>query len=128
MERDASLDDFLDSDSGDDGGTGGDPQSDEAGDVSAESSDGPAPVASELDEHAPESTEREDPEADSEATDPADAEESPETSTVEPARSTGRWDPEGAVCDACGASVTRRWREESEERAETFVCVECKSW
>jgi len=101
MERDASLDDFLDTDPGDDDESGGKSQSDEARDNAAETSD----------------------EAASEAT---DAETAPEGSTVEPARSTGRWDPEGAVCDACGASVTRRWREGGE--AETFVCAECKSW
>ena len=93
MDRDASLDDFLDA-------------------ASEETDETPEPNASET-----EGTE-------------AERDADPEPQSVEPARSTGRWDPEGGVCDACGASVTRRWREASEGETDTdsFVCVECKSW
>lgn len=95
MDRDASLDDFLDT-------------------TSEETDETPEPNASE-------------PENEGAV---AERDADPEPESVEPARSTGRWDREGAVCDACGTSVTRRWREASEGETDTdsFVCVECKSW
>lgn len=42
---------------------------------------------------------------------------------VEPARSTYAWSPDGADCAACGATVERRWRDES-----GLVCADCKGW
>lgn len=42
---------------------------------------------------------------------------------VDPAESTYAWSPSGATCDACGASVERRWRDEGD-----LVCADCKSW
>lgn len=51
----------------------------------------------------------------------SDAEESSET--VAPAASTYAWSPSGEPCDACGAAVERRWRDEGD-----LVCGDCKSW
>ena len=51
----------------------------------------------------------------------SDTEESSET--VTPATSTYAWSPSGTPCDACGASVERRWRDEGD-----LVCGDCKSW
>jgi|AntRauTorcE11898_2_1112593.scaffolds.fasta_scaffold17361_3 hypothetical protein len=93
MERDASLDEFLASKESD--ADNGAEQADSSGSIDSDSTD------------------------ERDATDAASDPSEP----IEPARSTGRWDPEGAVCEACGSSVARRWREE-----ESFVCVECKSW
>jgi hypothetical protein len=46
-----------------------------------------------------------------------------EADVVAPAESTYAWAPSGATCDACGASVERRWRDEGD-----LVCADCKSW
>lgn len=124
MERDASLDDFLD---------GASDEDDEAEETSATHDDvDSAPEAAEVDDSAEDSG-SEDSADDSESEETADgsgpADSGPEETTVEPARSTGRWDAEGGACDACGASVTRRWREAAEAvETDSFVCVECKSW
>ncbi len=40
-----------------------------------------------------------------------------------PTRSTYRCHPDGAECAACGATVRRRWRDDSR-----FVCTDCKAW
>lgn len=42
---------------------------------------------------------------------------------VEPAAPTYRWSPDGADCEACGATVERRWRD-----GEGYVCGDCKEW
>ena len=42
---------------------------------------------------------------------------------VEPAVSTYAFSPDGAACDACGAVVQKRWRDES-----GLVCPDCKAW
>lgn len=36
---------------------------------------------------------------------------------------TADWHPEGATCEACGATVERRWRQ-----GEAMVCPDCKDW
>lgn len=41
----------------------------------------------------------------------------------EPAVSTTAFDPEGAACASCDATVRRRWRDDGE-----LVCGECKPW
>jgi len=42
---------------------------------------------------------------------------------AEPATPTYRWQPDGAVCEACGAATERGWRDDG-----GFVCPDCKSW
>ena len=42
---------------------------------------------------------------------------------VEPAAVTYRWDPGGAGCAECGATVEQLWSGESGQ-----VCAECKKW
>jgi hypothetical protein len=36
---------------------------------------------------------------------------------------TMRWSADGAPCDACGATVERRWRD-----GDAVVCADCKEW
>jgi hypothetical protein len=45
------------------------------------------------------------------------------TGAVEPAVSTYDWTPSGADCEACGAAVERRWRDDGR-----LVCGDCKPW
>ncbi len=40
-----------------------------------------------------------------------------------PAQSTVAFDPDGAACEACGATVQRRWRDDG-----ALVCGDCKEW
>jgi hypothetical protein len=42
---------------------------------------------------------------------------------VEPAVTTYAWHGVGAACDACGATVGRRWRD-----GDGLVCRDCKEW
>ena len=42
---------------------------------------------------------------------------------AEPATPTYRWQPDGAVCEACGVTTERQWHDD-----EGFVCPDCKSW
>lgn len=42
---------------------------------------------------------------------------------VEPAESTSTWTADGTACDRCGATVTRRWRDDAD-----LVCPECAEW
>ncbi|SHG67850.1 DUF7573 domain-containing protein [Halobaculum gomorrense] len=42
---------------------------------------------------------------------------------VNPAAPTYDHSPDGAACAACGDSVTRRWRDDSD-----YVCADCKEW
>lgn len=53
----------------------------------------------------------------------SDESETDGQAAVDPAESTYAWTPSGATCDACGASVERRWRDEG-----ALVCGDCKSW
>jgi hypothetical protein len=53
-----------------------------------------------------------------EAVDTADAGDG-----VTPATPTYRFAPDGAVCDACDATVQRRWHDGGQ-----FVCADCKEW
>ena len=58
------------------------------------------------------------------ATADADADvETTDATSVDPAVPTMRWSGAGAACDACGATVARRWRD-----GEAFVCADCKAW
>jgi hypothetical protein len=50
----------------------------------------------------------------------ATAESAPERPT---APVTCEWTPGGAACEACGATVERRWRD-----GDARVCVDCKEW
>lgn len=42
---------------------------------------------------------------------------------ADPADPTYDYSPAGAACDACGESVTRRWRDDGD-----YVCDDCKEW
>jgi len=53
----------------------------------------------------------------------ADDEETAEAGSPAPTAVTGAWAPGGAACDACGATVRRRWRDGAE-----MVCGDCKGW
>jgi hypothetical protein len=58
-----------------------------------------------------------------EADDECDVGEEPdESDTVDPAEPTATWRADGA-CEACGATVERRWRDDG-----ALVCVDCKGW
>jgi len=43
--------------------------------------------------------------------------------TVDPATVSYRWQPDGEVCEQCGASSDKQWLDGDE-----FVCPDCKSW
>jgi len=45
-----------------------------------------------------------------------------------PATVTMAADPGGAVCEACGERVRRRWRGDGDDRAGALVCSACKEW
>jgi hypothetical protein len=121
MARDRSLDEFLGSESDDDG------ESDDGGGAEdaagADGSDEPAPEGVDIDG---------DPESDAAADtdggdDPEDEDEGgaalapdAEPPAVE---ATMAFAPEGAACAACGATVERRWQEER-----GLVCADCKEW
>ena len=61
---------------------------------------------------------------DSEAQEAADSEtQATAIDDTEPATPTYRWQPDGAVCEACGEPTERGWRDD-----EGFVCPDCKSW
>ncbi|WP_411714840.1 hypothetical protein [Natronomonas sp.] len=100
--RDRSLDEFLNGDEGDS-------TADEevAPDAGATEDGGVA-------EDGVEADDVEDAEADADAA---------AADSVEPAVSTHEWTPTGAECDACGAVVERRWRDDGER-----VCESCKVW
>lgn len=64
-----------------------------------------------------------DDDADHESPSATDTEEAVEPDTVAPATPTYRFAPDGAACDACGATVEKRWHDDS-----AFVCADCKEW
>lgn len=56
--------------------------------------------------------------------DAVDAEAAGDTDAdVAPAAVTCEWTPGGAACEACGATVERRWTD-----GDARVCVNCKEW
>lgn len=70
-----------------------------------------------------------DDESDIDSDDESDAEEfdadesDPAPGDAEPATATYRWEPDGAECALCGATVERLWSGEAGQ-----VCVDCKEW
>ncbi|MFC5135640.1 MULTISPECIES: DUF7573 domain-containing protein [Haloferacaceae] len=42
---------------------------------------------------------------------------------VDPAESTSTWSTDGADCDRCGTTVTRRWHADG-----NLLCSECVEW
>ncbi|MFC7167041.1 DUF7573 domain-containing protein [Halospeciosus flavus] len=42
---------------------------------------------------------------------------------TEPAETTHAFDADGSECEACGATVERRWRQDGD-----LVCPDCKRW
>lgn len=61
--------------------------------------------------------------ADEGSPNPDDASDADATDEDEPTLATTTYDPDGADCEACGATVTRRWRD-----GDALVCGECKEW
>lgn len=96
---DRSLDDFLDDGGGDD-----------VSDASADPDDAADAPADDV----------------SDVADPDDADHEPavDPATVDPLTPTLRFDPAGADCAACGATVERRWTD-ADGRP---VCADCKAW
>jgi hypothetical protein len=122
MSEDRSLTDFVadDADAGDD--------SDETVDSDAEAADvdsGTGTVDANTDADAAADTDADAAEADTNAAEAAgsDAADSSIDSDIEPATPTYRWQPEGATCADCGATIERQWRDD-----DAFVCADCKSW
>lgn len=66
-----------------------------------------------LDEFGRDDGESEAPEGDRDATGEEHA----------PAPITCEWRPDGSACEACGATVERRWRD-----GDARVCADCKEW
>jgi len=103
--EDRSLEDFLDGDE--------DEASDDDGSGEADSGDSAEPTGGDTPADA-ESGDTDGETATDGLVDPA---------AVEPARSTSRFVPDGAACDACSEVSTRLWID-----GEQTVCGSCKSW
>jgi len=62
--------------------------------------------------------------SESESTDDEpEAGESVATAEIDPAVATATASPDGAACEACGETVTRRWHDDGR-----YVCPDCKDW
>ncbi|WP_435183234.1 DUF7573 domain-containing protein [Halobellus sp. EA9] len=109
MGRDRSLDEFV-------GGGSDGAESDSDGD------DRDASVDVDTDSES-----GSDPDLDADDGSDADSDEAdlPDPQDVEPAAATYRWEPDGAECPACGATVERLW---SGEDGKGQVCADCKDW
>lgn len=110
VSEDATLSDFLGSDS----------ESDVESDADTESGPSEPPIESDSDAKT-------DAESDAETNVESEAETGAEDETgespgAEPARSTYAWG-DGRICDECSAAVDRVWRD-----GETLVCGGCKEW
>ncbi|WP_459191254.1 DUF7573 domain-containing protein [Halosimplex sp. J119] len=126
-----SLDDFAGGGESDGSPDESADAADEPGASAAESGD---PVGSSVDDDASDASDSEG-DASSEETSGGDAEtdtsedssesDGPPVSAtaVEPAVSTYTWSGDGGVCDACGETVDRRWRQDDD-----LVCPDCKDW
>ena len=134
MSRDASLDEFLGDDGAADGAAGADggaPDADPEPPASASDPEPDAPTDGATD--GPGDADESSTDAPEESAEPAGgggtgASEDPawpslDADAVAPARSTYAWSPAGADCAACGATVERRWRDET-----GLVCADCKTW
>jgi len=99
MSEDASLDEFLDSESDDDGASA-------------------AEAASEDSEASPMAETAENDTATDEAVETAAA-----RTDQQPATTTYAWDGDSAACAECGEVVERRWEQEG-----ALVCTRCKAW
>jgi len=108
MGRDRSLDEFFDTEAKASTGDAGDePSPADPGTGEAAGADGGAAV----DPHA------------GERTDGDGAIGPPAGIGTGPAAITMAFVPGGAPCEACGASVQRRWRD-----GDALVCADCKEW
>ncbi|ACV11569.1 conserved hypothetical protein [Halorhabdus utahensis DSM 12940] len=105
MGDDASLNEFL----GDEGESA----------TATESADDEAASGSEL----PAETATESESADDEAATQTQRADEASEEAVEPATTTSEFAPAGAECDACGASIDRRWYQDGD-----LVCAACKDW
>ena len=141
MGRDRSLEEFLDgtsegaasetdgegpdrasrSDADSDPGVDSDPDpdiesgSDAGSDPNIESKPDPSADSEPDTDSDPDPNADSEPDADDTRLEPSDG--------VEPAAVTYRWDPGGAGCAECGATVEQLWSGESGQ-----VCAECKEW
>jgi hypothetical protein len=125
VNRDRSLDEFLDAADDETEGEDADDEADDGVDDAA--SEGPAGAADaaprpETRDSEPEEAGTAEP-AGSKPTDDG-ADEAVEG--VGPAEPTYEWAPERRVCEDCGEAVERRWRAERDDGG--MVCVDCKSW
>jgi len=124
---DASLDDFLPADEGDEPADDGEPDDDPEdattdGRESAAQAEGEEGRTGEREEGR--TGEREEGRTgEREEGRTGEDEVTPAPAAVDPAVSTYAWSPDGADCAACGAVVERRWRDGDE-----LVCSDCKEW
>ena len=135
MGRDRSLEEFLDGTSegaaSETDGEGPDraSRSDADSDPGVDSDPDPDIESGSDADSEPDTDSEPDPSADSEPDPNADSEPDADDTRlepsdgVEPAAVTYRWDPGGAGCAECGATVEQLWSGESGQ-----VCAECKEW
>ena len=127
MGRDRSLEEFLDGTSegaaSETDGEGPDraSRSDADSDPGVDSDPDPDIESGSDADSEPDTDSDPDPNADSEPD--ADDTRLEPSDGVEPAAVTYRWDPGGAGCAECGATVEQLWSGESGQ-----VCAECKEW
>jgi hypothetical protein len=139
MGRDRSLDEFFGGESNASAASNADSDGDEAEEsgaaVEADGSDAetgtvnpdsePEPTVDDASAATPDPEHTAtDPDREGGESEPADGERSETHSDdVEPASVTYRWEPDGARCAECGATVEQLWSGEAGQ-----VCVECKEW
>lgn len=113
--RETSLDEWAGGAAGDEADGEGDADDEDEPDVE----DAVDEVGDQPDDSDPEPESKSGRESESEP----EPEPEPEQASVEPAVSTYDWTPTGADCQACGAAVERRWRDDGQ-----LVCADCKAW
>ncbi|MCU4718234.1 DUF7573 domain-containing protein [Halapricum hydrolyticum] len=105
MERDATLEDFLDS------GEGDPPDTASGGPIDADRDD-ETPDTADRDDETPDTADRDDETPDTAEPDDADI-----------ATSAMSYRSGGGACAVCGTVVERRWRDD-----DGLVCRDCKTW
>ena len=119
--RETSLDDFI---GGADEDEAGEPElRDEVEGDEAEPDDQTAEESTHDESDGGDPAESEAAEAESGSEPDSESATEPDPDPVEPAVSTYDWTPTGADCEACGAAVERRWRDDGR-----LVCADCKAW
>ena len=111
MSGNRSLDEFA----------GAEPDDSEPADEPPAATDEPAAEAGSDDGATTHESDQPSPAADA---NPPDADANPpDADAVDRPTSTYAWSPDGAPCDACGATVDERWRDD-----QGLVCADCKEW